>query len=105
MAIAKRNVWKEWSRELNTAEGRQKKFKLAEQIRNDKSRNTLHKRRKWKERWKKYFETLLNDENDNELEEESLVEGLIQEVTEGDVNKALKGMRNNKAPGPIWTDK
>ena len=36
IAIAKRGVWEEWSRSLNTAEGRGKMFRIAKQMRNDK---------------------------------------------------------------------
>ena len=66
----------------------------------DENGNHKIKESEFRERRKRYFETLLNDENNNELEKESPVEGPIQEVTEGDVNKALKGMKNNKAPRP-----
>ena len=51
-------------------------------------------------RWKTYFEELLNGENEHSLEETDRVEGPIEEITEEEVGTALRGMKSRKAPGP-----
>ena len=52
------------------------------------------------ERWKSYFDELLNEVNEYLLKEESKVEGPIKAVTEEEVEESLKNMKNGKAPGP-----
>ena len=52
------------------------------------------------ERWKSFFDELLNEANEYHLEEESKVEGPIRGVTEEEVEGSLKNMKNGKAPGP-----
>jgi len=55
-----------------------------------------------KERWKSYFEELLNVvENPRDpLEQVEAVEGPEDEISRTAIEKAVKQMRNNKAPGP-----
>jgi len=54
-----------------------------------------------KERWKSYFEELLNVENPRDpLEQVEAVAGPEDEISCTDIEKAVKQMRNNKAPGP-----
>ena len=50
------------------------------------------------ERWRSYFEELLNEENGNDIPEIEAFEGPIEEVTEEEMKKALKGMKRNKDP-------
>ena len=50
--------------------------------------------------WKQYFENLLNECNEHELELVGKVEGPIENVTSEIVERALKKMKNGKAPGP-----
>ena len=50
--------------------------------------------------WKEYFSTLLNVENNNELEEAECVPGPIQHISEDEVRTALRSMKANKALGP-----
>ena len=52
------------------------------------------------ERWRCYFDELLNMENPNVLEAPLPVLGPIQAVTEHEVSLALKCMKNGKASGP-----
>ena len=52
------------------------------------------------ERWRCYFEELLNMENPNVLEAYPAVQGLIEAVTEHEVSLALKCMKDGKASGP-----
>ena len=49
--------------------------------------------------WKEYFSTLLNVENNNEIEEAECVRGPIQHISEDGVRTALRSMKANKAPG------
>ena len=55
---------------------------------------------KIRERWKLYFDGLLNEENENEIEHVEPVEGPILDVTEEEVGRAVTSMKANKAPGP-----
>ena len=50
-------------------------------------------------RWKEYFESLLNEENENHFEEESAVEGPIEDITIDEVSATIKSMKNRKAAG------
>ena len=50
--------------------------------------------------WREYFCALLNEENPNVIPEESCVEGPLTDVSEAEVEMALKAMKVNKAPGP-----
>ena len=52
------------------------------------------------ERWKEYFEALLIGENENELEVIEAVEGPFHEITEQEVERALKGMKSGRVAGP-----
>ena len=63
----------------------------------DSSGNILVEEKQIQERWRKYFEQLLNEENPNEFDEGDKVEGPIQEVTEQDIARAVK---KDKASGP-----
>ncbi len=112
VAASKRRAWEEWSRDLNTSEGKNKMFRIAKQMKKDKKdvqginyikdENGAIKieEAEVRDRWKRYFEELLNDENENVIEEVSVVEGPIEDVTEEEVKRAVKGMKNGKAPGP-----
>ena len=51
-------------------------------------------------RWREYFEVLLNGENESKFDVVEAVEGPLYEITEQEVEKALKGMKNDRAAGP-----
>ena len=51
-------------------------------------------------RWKEYFETLLNGENESELEVVEAVERRLHEIAEQEVEKALKDMKSGRAAEP-----
>ena len=52
------------------------------------------------ERWRKYFENLLDQENVCSIEDVPSVQGPILDVTEAEVEMALKSMKQGKAAGP-----
>ena len=55
---------------------------------------------KIKERWREYYATLLNKENQrDELEDTPPVEGLIEELTRKEIKDAIKAMKKGKAAG------
>ena len=112
VAIGKEKALDKWSENLDTAEGRRKMFAMANQLRKDKKdivggyfvkgedgeiKTTDTDIR---QRWKEYFNELLNVENPSEMEELESVEGPLQDVTMKEVEIALKSMKSNKAPGP-----
>ena len=48
---------------------------------------------------REYFEVLLNGENESKFDVVEAVEGPLYEITEQEVEKALKGMKNDRAAG------
>ena len=112
VAEAKEAAWQEWCREIDSAEGKQKMFKIAKQMREerkdivggkyikDEDENILVREQDIRERWRKYFEELLNEANPYEREEEEKVEGPVERISEEEVKWALKKMKKGKAPGP-----
>ena len=56
-------------------------------------------------RWREYFEVLLNGENESEFDVLEAVEEPLYEITEQEVEKALKGMKNDKSSWTILADK
>ena len=53
-----------------------------------------------RERWKVYFETLLNEENPRMVTGDGTPnQGITTEVTRTEVEKALRKMKNGKSPG------
>ena len=54
-----------------------------------------------RERWKVYFEALLNEENPRTVTGDGTPnQGMTTEVTRTEVEKALRKMKNGKSPGP-----
>ncbi|XP_013169614.1 PREDICTED: uncharacterized protein LOC106119245, partial [Papilio xuthus] len=55
-----------------------------------------------KQRWKEYFEKLMNEENiwSGVLEEVPVNIGMVKEISVEEVKKAVQGMKNGKAVGP-----
>ncbi|WP_139267336.1 hypothetical protein, partial [Escherichia coli] len=54
------------------------------------------------ERWKEYFEELMNEENvrEHRVEEVTVVEQEVAKISKDEVRKALKRMKSGKAVGP-----
>ena len=101
-----------WCEELRYATGRRKMFAIAKQMKKEKKdivggyfvKKTSGEIATTEENitlvWKEYFSTLLNVENNNEIEEAECVHGPIQHISENEVRTALRSMKANKAPGP-----
>ena len=112
VARAKRLAWEGWGQELNSNEKQLELFKIAKQMKRerkdivgakyvkDEEGNIQTQREDILRRWKEYFENLLNEESECSLEEIEVVEGPIDQITEGEVKRALKGMKSGKSPGP-----
>ena len=110
MAIAKREAWQDWSQKLSATEGQNKMFRVAAQMRKDgrdihgtkyikeENGNIDVKEKEVRDRWRKYFSTLLNEENPNHIEDVEVIEGPIQEISLDEVNGALMTMKNKRAP-------
>ena len=113
VAIAKDRAYDQLYQELGTKEGERKIFKLAK-MRNkstkdmthirqikDKDGNVLRKERDIIERWKEYFESLLNEENERFLRGDGHANyEPVTEITRAEVRVALGKMKNGKAVGP-----
>ena len=66
----------------------------------DQQGEVLTDGKKIKERWKEYYTTLLNKENQrDELEDTSPVEGPIEELTRKEIRDAIKAMKKGKVAG------
>ena len=63
---------------------------------------TLTHDEKIRERWRKYFQKLLNEDNQREQRAEETPEnaGTVEEITKDKVRTALRRMKNGKAVGP-----
>ena len=67
----------------------------------DGSGAVLRDEERVRERWKDYFENLLNEEYPREQHQNGTPkQGLTIGVTRAEVERALKKMKNNKATGP-----
>ena len=113
VARARNQAWDELYRELETPEGEKKLFKLAKkrdkaskdltqikQMKNEQG-EVLTEKDKITNRWKTYFEKLLNEENPRSVRGDGWQNhGMTREVTRTEVNNAMKKMKNAKATGP-----
>ena len=107
----KKEAWRRWSEDLNTREGQNKMFRVATQMKKDKvdvagSRfvksadgNLLIEPESVAGRWKEYFDRLLNEENGNEIEVSGIVSGPVEDIVRGEVEVAVKKMKNRRATG------
>jgi len=113
VAKAKPEAAKHMHDELNTEEEQVKIYKIekarqrstqdkmAVNIIKDKDGTILTDEKLVQERWKFYFEELLNKENPRDpLEYVETVEGREDEISRMEIEKAIKQVRSNKAPGP-----
>jgi len=113
VAEAKQEATKHIRDELDTKEGQVKIYKIAkarQRSRQDKMAINIVKDRDGtiltdekliQERWKSYFEELLNIENPRDpLEYVEAVEGPEEKISRTEIEKAIKQVCSNKAPEP-----
>ena len=113
VARAKSAASEQWYKDLDTNEGKEKVFKIAkarERAKRDVGDATVIKsatgelitnEKEICERWKNYFQTLLNTENEREeLPHVNFTEGPERYIEREEVVKAMKAMKTDKAPGP-----
>lgn len=112
VAKARDSAWRAWSEDLYTAVGQNKMFKMAKQMRKDRkdvlgtnfirgaNGNVATDPADVQDRWRGYFEDLLNVENPNLLEDTPAILGPIEEVSVQEVSLALRCMKRGKAAGP-----
>ena len=114
VAKAKAEAYKELYEHLETKEGEKQAYRLAKQ--KDKASKDVQQVRIIKdgkgdiltseedilERWRGYFENLMNEENERERRTSAATEHVqaVQRVSEEEVRKAIQNMKNGKAVGP-----
>ena len=114
VAKAKEKAYDELYANLSTKEGEKDLYRLARQrdraakdvqqvrVIKDADGSVLIGEERVRERWKKYFEELMNTENDRErrLDDGGRVNEAIPKISTREVRSALKRMKSNKAVGP-----
>ena len=112
MAIAKTRAWDNVYAKLGTQEGEEKIFRIAKacnkatkdlnQIKQmkDQEGSVLTDENQIRERWKVYFETLLNENPRMGTGDGTPNQGMTTEVPRTGVEKELRKMKNGKSPGP-----
>ncbi|XP_037803562.1 uncharacterized protein LOC119597969 [Penaeus monodon] len=114
VATAKARAYNQLYEDLDTTEGTKKVLRIAKQrdknskdiyqtkwIKNDEG-NVLTNDEDILERWRLYFMKLMNEENPREAREEEQVgnPGEVEAITEDEVRRALRKMKDGKAVGP-----
>ena len=113
VAVARAEAASELYEEFKTVEGQKKIYRIAK-YRNKATKDISHVKQmkggsgavlrdeeRVRERWKEYFEDLLNEEYPREQHQNGIPnQGLIVGVTRAEVESALKKIKNNKATGP-----
>ena len=113
VAISKAEAYDQLYSELDTKEGKGKIFRLAKQrlkstrdmahIRQikDGNGNVIRNEKDVINRWKEYFEILLNEENERISQGEGRPhQGLVRGISKEEIVEGLKCMKTGKAPGP-----
>ena len=99
---------------MDTTEGQKKVFRMAKEreknwkdmyqsnVINAEDERMLVDDLKILERWRKYYQKLMNEENPREgrNEQQAEVEDDITEITSAEIEMALRNMKNGKATGP-----
>ena len=113
VAKAKEKAYEELYDRLETKEGEKELYRLAKQrdragkdvqqvrLMKDENGNVLTNPEDVLERWKKYFEKLMNEENDRERTENvGPVNEEVESISKEEVKSALRKMKCGKAVGP-----
>lgn len=112
VAVAKAQAIDEGYRDIENNEGEKRLLRIAKikdreskdvtvikQIK-DKEGRVLQDQKEIRERWREYFDELLNEENTREIFEQGVEnQGMVREVTREEVERAVKKMKNGKAVG------
>ena len=99
---------------MDNTEGQKKVLRMAKERENiskdidqsklikDEEERVLVEDLKILERWREYYQKLMNEENlrEGRNEQQAEVEGDIIEITSADIEMALRNMKNGKATGP-----
>ena len=109
---AKNQAWEEWSKEIETNEGRLKMFKIAKQMKIEKKEVqgsrfikdvngiVLTKDSEITHRWRNFFQEITNKENPYKIGEEDMIQGPLDDIYEFEIKDIIKGIKNGKAAGP-----
>ena len=109
---AKKEAWRQWCEDVNTREGQNKLFRVAAQMKKDKTDihgsrfvkdengNLLVEPSSVAERWKQYFDRLLNEENEHHIEVCDPVSGPVEDITREETEAAIGKMKEKRATGP-----
>ncbi|KAK3566596.1 hypothetical protein QTP86_001080 [Hemibagrus guttatus] len=111
---AKQKAYDELYTRLDTREGEKDLYRIARQrdrdgkdvqqvrVIKDRDGRVLTSEESVQRRWKKYFEELMNEENEREKRVEGVnsVEQKVDKIRKDEVRKALKRMKSGKAVGP-----
>ncbi|KAK3543979.1 hypothetical protein QTP70_032740, partial [Hemibagrus guttatus] len=111
---AKQKAYDDLYTRLDTKEGEKDLYRLARQrdrdgkdvqqvrVIKDRDGKVLTSEESVQRRWKKYFEELMNEENEREKRVEGVnsVEQKVDKIRKDEVRKALKRMKSGKAVGP-----
>ncbi|KAK3506979.1 hypothetical protein QTP70_033856 [Hemibagrus guttatus] len=121
---AKQKAYDELYTRFDTREGEKDLYRLARQrdqdgkdvqqvrVIKDRDGRVFTSEESVQRRWKKYFEELMNEENEREKRVEGVnsVEQKVDKIRKDEVRKALKKMKSGKAVGPddipvkFWTE-
>ena len=105
-------AFNKWNENIKSKNGRNEMFKIAKNMKRDnkdlrgskyiKNANgeLIVKDNEVLDRWRNFFEKLLNEMSCYYTDEVVKVEGLLPNVTVDEVLRALKKMKNNKTAGP-----
>ncbi|RXN38888.1 Retrovirus-related Pol poly LINE-1 [Labeo rohita] len=114
VAKAKQRAYEDLYARLDSKEGEVDLYRLARQrdrdgkdvqqvrVIKDRDGNVLTDARRVMGRWKEYFKELMNEENEREqrVEEVTVVEQEVVNISKSEVRRALKRMKSGKAVGP-----
>ena len=112
MSEAKREAWGQWCDELSTREGQNKLYRIAAQMKKDRTDvpgtryvkdrngNLLVNPTLVAERWREYFNGLVNSESDHQITECDPVSGPVEDTTDTEVEVAISKMKSKRATGP-----
>jgi len=114
VAVARAEAFQKMYEDMETSSGYLTALRIAKQrnkqsqdiyqakLIKDENGRILSKDSEIRERWKQYFEKLMNEENPRTPREwnRPVKEAQVEDISEGEVSRALGKMKNGKAVGP-----